>query len=371
MTTPAREGGGQPDGEAGIDCRYGRMAIVAGDTILGRSLQEYGEWAQAEIELLGDLLHAGDVVLDVGAFIGTHTLAFASFVGAAGRVISFEPHPLHFGLLRANVAANGCANVHLVAAGVAAREGTMSLHLQAAPGAANPGGASLQDADAAGGAVPVRTIDGLGLERCALIKIDVEGMESEVIAGALATLERLRPIVYAECNAVAQGWAVVERLRACGYLARLFNFAAYRAQNYRANPANFLGEAREAGLLLVPAERRAALDGLPARADPLIPIECLDDLVLGMLKKPQYKSEVLARSAAAGVVGVDFFLVESEARYLRREADAMVQAQARAQAQVQEWQGRYERIASSPFWRLSAPLRALRELLRRTGSTGS
>jgi hypothetical protein len=55
-----------------------------------------------------------------------------------------------------------------------------------------------QSAAAGGESVQAITVDSLGLERCDLIKLDVEGMEMRVLAGAAATLERHRPWCWAE-----------------------------------------------------------------------------------------------------------------------------------------------------------------------------
>jgi len=58
-------------------CRYGMMSFFKTDNTISRSLKEYGEWAQAEIDFLLYFIGSRDTVLDIGAFIGTHVLAFA------------------------------------------------------------------------------------------------------------------------------------------------------------------------------------------------------------------------------------------------------------------------------------------------------
>ena len=70
------------------DCRHGRMAFLRNDNIIGRSLRLYGEWAEAEIELAKVFLRPGDTVVDVGANIGTHSIAYGLLVGDSGAVIS-------------------------------------------------------------------------------------------------------------------------------------------------------------------------------------------------------------------------------------------------------------------------------------------
>ena len=51
-------------------------------TLYGRSLDLYGEWCEFEIVLMRQVIRLGDVVIDAGANIGTHTVAFANLVGS-------------------------------------------------------------------------------------------------------------------------------------------------------------------------------------------------------------------------------------------------------------------------------------------------
>lgn len=58
-------------------CRHGTLLFNSNDTFVGRSLELYGEWCEAEIELLAQVVRRGDFVLDVGANIGTHAVPMA------------------------------------------------------------------------------------------------------------------------------------------------------------------------------------------------------------------------------------------------------------------------------------------------------
>jgi hypothetical protein len=95
--------------------------------------------------------------------------------------------------------------------------------------------------------VPILTIDGLNLDRVDVIKIDVETMESRVLAGALQTVARLRPVIFAEAlypETFGAGSAVEsENLEAmkvfftgCDYDARFLITALYDAGNNRYCP---------------------------------------------------------------------------------------------------------------------------------------
>ena len=108
-------------------CRHGAILFNQQDTFVGRSLDLYGEWCEAEIDLLAQVLKPGDVVLDVGANIGSQTVPFAKFVGDSGRVVAFEPQRLVFQNLCANLALNALRNVVTYDAGVGKDAGWMHL----------------------------------------------------------------------------------------------------------------------------------------------------------------------------------------------------------------------------------------------------
>src|SRR5687768_4181202 len=101
-------------------CRHGQMHYQPNDIYIGRSLELYGEFSEEEVGLFGKVVSSRDVVVDVGANIGTHTVALS---GLAREVWALEPQKVVFDCLCANVAVNGLRNVHClnVAAGGDAR----------------------------------------------------------------------------------------------------------------------------------------------------------------------------------------------------------------------------------------------------------
>jgi FkbM family methyltransferase len=338
-----------------VNCRYGRMTILINDLVIGRSLQEYGEWMQPEVSFLLGLLQPGSVVLDIGAFIGTHTLAFAHSVGANGKVYAFEPRPEFFSLLSRNVADNDISNVKLVNAGMSDKGGYVTLAPISAAEPLNFAGTGLYSAEPitrdASVSVPLKTIDEMGLDRCSLIKIDAEGMDPQIMRGGVATLKRLRPIVYAECLTLDIGQQIIEYMRSLQYCVFLHICRIYNPSNFRGNKINIYGysEAREPSLVLVPEEDSSDFESRYRGDDEVLRVYSLDDLVLGMLKWPTYKY-VLAHTKAAGALGVDFFANESELRGLES-------GHLQGQSTTIQLQQELQRVYSSHSWRITAPLR--------------
>lgn len=117
------------------------MLVLANDAVIGRSLTTYGEWAEHELAHLRPHVPDGGTVVDVGANVGTHTLAFAKWAGE-GRVVAIEAQPLVCGILAANCLLNDCRNVEVVNAVCAKREGWVSVEVEC-QSLDNVGGVSL------------------------------------------------------------------------------------------------------------------------------------------------------------------------------------------------------------------------------------
>ncbi len=136
-------------------------------------------------------------VLDVGANIGLSTILLAR---AARRVIAFEPSPANAAYLRRNLARNGIGNVEVIACAASAANGVLRFH-EAQFGAGSHV-VSAGDLSAGAPSIEVRatTIDALDLPAITFVKMDVEGHEPEVLAGARRLLARDRPLIHLEVN---------------------------------------------------------------------------------------------------------------------------------------------------------------------------
>jgi FkbM family methyltransferase len=216
-----------------------RMADATSGYGVGFQILNSSSFDQPEVNLLLALLqlrrmHFGDgvVALDCGANIGVHTLEWARAMTGWGRVTAFEAQERIFYALAGNIALNNCLNASARHAAVGAECGVLripqpdylvpstfgSLELRAT-GTIEFIGQTIDYSDNALTPVPMLSIDSLDLPRADLIKIDVEGMEAEVLAGAAATLARAKPILLVELIKSDQA-AITGRLSAAGY--RLF-----------------------------------------------------------------------------------------------------------------------------------------------------
>lgn len=249
------------------DCRYGTFLYNIHDRFLGRSLEIYGEYCEAELSILRPLAPVGGVVLDVGAYIGTHTVFFSRLVGEQGVVIALEPQRLTFQNLCANLALNGILNV--VALNLAAGRSAEIRRCAAYDPRVDANFAAIRlNPNPEGENIEIVPIDCLLLNRCDLMKIDVEGMEVEVLEGACKTIERFKPMLFVENNTVEGSPAILGLLDELGYDARWSIFSYYNPQNWAENPIDlFFQYEPTANLLCHHRSRPADNRGLPAVCD--------------------------------------------------------------------------------------------------------
>jgi len=250
-------------------CRHGPMAYHVGDTFIGRAFDLYGEYAEAEAAFLAQLLKPGMVALDIGANIGALSIFMAKAVGPGGTVLAMEPQRPVFQLLCANVALNALGNVYTYHAAAGASEGTVMVpRIDYAKGG-NFGGVSLIGTDE-GESVACHTIDGLAPSRCNLIKIDVEGMENEVVAGATKTIGKFRPAIYMENDRRDRAEELFGRMFDLGYRVYWHLPMLYNPDNFFRNPENKYENLISRNIICLPAELQVKVENLEEITDPTI-----------------------------------------------------------------------------------------------------
>jgi FkbM family methyltransferase len=258
-------------------CRHGIFAYNLNDLYISRSMDMYGEWCESELALLFQVIKPGAVVVDVGANIGTHTVALASHVTATGAVYAMEPQRLTFQLLCANIALNALTNVVCLNAAVGETAGTTRIPTLD-PLIENNFGGLPAHGHQSGEEVQVMRIDDLSLARCNLIKVDVEGMETSVLAGAKRTIRELRPVLFVENNSQERSSAVLTMLDELDYSCWWHVASYFNPNNFFGHPHRLFGEYLEANVLCFPKEAKVNAVGLWA-------VEGLDDTFVKAMER--------------------------------------------------------------------------------------
>jgi len=164
---------------------------------LALSISHYGTYEESEAKIMEEKIKVGNIVVDVGANIGLHTLNMARIVGNTGRVFAFEPDPSNFEILEKNVKINNYQNIILEQKAVGDKNGRTTLYQSDHPGMHR----IFPQTKQAKGQVQVELtsldkyfIDSNLADKINFIKIDVEGLEFSVLKGMKNILKNNKKI---------------------------------------------------------------------------------------------------------------------------------------------------------------------------------
>lgn len=257
--------------------RHGWMLVNPNDMYLGRSVLEYGECCELEVQFLLQVLSIRPgTVVEVGTNIGTHTVPMAKALAAQGRsMVVFEPQPFIFQNLCANLALNGIANVRAWPYACGDRVGVLRFHVPDYSSQGNFGGVSMGSARPGEGC-PVQCVrldDVFGAEPVGLMKIDVEGFELLVLQGAENILAQSRPAIYVENDRVEKSKELIEWLWAHNYRLWWHAPPLFNPGNFLGKEANIFGGVVSLNMLALPRELDFPVTGLEEVIDTTHPLE--------------------------------------------------------------------------------------------------
>lgn len=186
-----------------IDTPFGKYNCVKGDLIT-QQLIKYGAHCRNELVMLLQYVEKGDVVIDVGANIGTFSIPLAKKVGRYGKVYAFEGNDDAYKILIKNIELNKCSdNIEAICAVVSRRRGNFKKITRQG----NLGATKFR-LDSSGVGENIKTValdswfqnEGIN-NHINLIKIDAEGMDGDVLLSGNILIREHKPIVYMEiCN---------------------------------------------------------------------------------------------------------------------------------------------------------------------------
>lgn len=229
-----------------VRTRWGPVNFDRRDRFIGTSLSLYSEYAAIEIEFLCRYISPGMHVLDIGANIGTHSVAFES----CGAIVdAFEPQSSRCEILRSNLRKG---KAHQYALGAE----TTTRFMTPVDDAGNSGGVAL--ADAGEYKVTVRRLDGLDYDLVDFMKIDVEGEERNVLIGAEKTIKRCRPLLYLENDRLEKSEALLRWLFDHDYHVWWHAPPLYDPNNPCGKTDNFFPNMVSLNVLAIPAENKDA-----------------------------------------------------------------------------------------------------------------
>lgn len=204
--------------------RFGPMLVPPEDQYVGRSLVRFGQFSAAEFATWIPYLPEGGVVVDAGANLGAHSLAFAAVVGPGGVVFAVEPQRALHEMLSGSIQLCSARNVRPIHRAFSREPGTVRVPLFDYGSAQNFGMFSPRDVPADAPPELIEHVvsiplDSWKLERLDFLKIDVEGAELDVLHGAKETVAHCRPVIAVEADREQNNPALLAWLRLNGYRA--------------------------------------------------------------------------------------------------------------------------------------------------------
>jgi len=177
---------------------YGHRVYFSPATDIGWRLLVRGRFERAEMELCRSFLRPDSIVVDIGANIGLHSVAFADAV-PHGAVISVEPSPATYLQLLRNVAPLG--NVMTINCALSSETGVTNFFVStdsAYSGIKDTGLKSIRKQIRIPCYTGDHVISSLRVGRIDFLKIDVEGFETAVILGLEEMIREFRPVIFCE-----------------------------------------------------------------------------------------------------------------------------------------------------------------------------
>lgn len=168
------------------------IAVLEEDTHISKWVEESGRLDHDEyaLPIILEFIKEGDHVVDAGAFIGDHTIAYLKAVGESGKVVAIEPNPQAYECLCHNCQDALCLNL-----AIGDKEESLDFSISS-----NVGASHLSSEN---GSVIVVTLDSLLFPKLDFLKIDVEGFELKALQGAKKTIAHYLPTMWIEINSTA------------------------------------------------------------------------------------------------------------------------------------------------------------------------
>lgn len=247
---------------AGAKCipytRYGAIAAPASDEdLIVQFLEHYGEWSQLEAEFLSTLLPTRARVLDIGAYLGTFSMGLSQLVDLEF-VALVEGNRAVVPFLMRNVDANlRCPHEVVPALAVAPDSPTIT---EGWANAGNAGSASFVGEgrnDVADGLRIEPVLDRISLDELMhrfapihLVKLDVEGMENELLRSSRGILSDPTVLVWAECNEALGSLELAQTLLNTQRPLHYCAWPSHNVKNHAGTSSKIFPFAYESGLLL-------------------------------------------------------------------------------------------------------------------------
>ena len=233
------------------------------DRYLGQSLKNYGEYSEGEVDLFKAVLNKESYVVEVGANIGALTVPLAK-ICHEGKIFAFEAQKLLFQTLNANMALNSIRNVTtncLIISDIKEANAFVQLkdqdlnleNKEVSLGSYHLSALQSTKKESAHKSQIISLDNFYGEPKLDFLKIDVEGMESEVLRGAKNLIEKFKPTLYLENDRKEKSKTLLELLFDLEYSCYWHLPPLFNSDNYFSKKENIFPSIVSLNILCLPS----------------------------------------------------------------------------------------------------------------------
>lgn len=254
-------------GKTLLRTRHGYFLVLNHDILISVSLMKYGELCELEWQLMKPFIQPGMVVVDAGTHLGTFLVPFARRVGPRGKVIGFEPQPVIHECLMTAIALNKVTDNTLVhPCCIGNSNQTLNIPEPDYDHVGQFAGLPFNEAGYDEAKMSQRSIttnvvrldDVLSEPRFDFLKIDVEGMERDVLLGGATIIKQFKPVMFIENCRPKKSAELMQTIFDLGYRAWWHTGRLYNPDNFNKDPENLFGQRCNTNMLCIPRERGVA-----------------------------------------------------------------------------------------------------------------
>lgn len=239
--------GHRPGFTAVAETRNGILQYFPDEPLVGDSIRWYGEYLQAQLDLLSQMILRSATVMEVGPGVGAHAVFLGTGLSAEGHLFLCEPRAAMQRVLLQNLNANRMTNVTVISGALGTEK-----EVKGATDGIGPG-RSRRTRPLADRAV-METLDEMQLESLDCLKIseDVPGLG--VLAGSVETLWRLRPRLFIGVKEHATLTTLTDRLKELSYRCWQQTAPLFNPDNFNRRAGDIFAGRAALALLAIPEE---------------------------------------------------------------------------------------------------------------------
>jgi FkbM family methyltransferase len=185
-----------------LDINGYKMSVMPNDEGISTSLLMFKTHEPLTTQLISKILKKGMYCIDIGSNIGYYALLENKIVGNEGRIVSIEPSPTNFKLLKENILLQNSSNMEAYNFAAGNKKGTVKFMIDTKSNWCKV----VDDDEVSDNVIDIESntldnfLEKLSIRQIDFLRMDVEGFEANIIEGAQKTIQKFKPILAIEIH---------------------------------------------------------------------------------------------------------------------------------------------------------------------------